>query len=165
MDEHSSLLADEVGERCDGIHDLCDDRCCPRSVLQTSTIFDARVRKAVATTSHGMSKAIPIVTDADFEQEVLKSPLPVLLDFTADWCSPCRTLEPVVEKIAEHHAGTVRVLKIDADASASIAARYGVRALPTVISFVDGQVHKRHTGATTMATLLRLLPNTLAATD
>lgn len=111
-----------------------------------------------------MSKNIPMIDESTFEQEVLKSPVPVLLDFTAAWCGPCRAMEPVVEKIAEQQGGKVRVLKIDADESASIAARYRVRALPTVISFVGGQEHNRHTGATTMSTLLRLLPSELAAT-
>lgn len=109
-----------------------------------------------------MSKKIPMVDETSFEQEVLKSPLPVLLDFGAEWCGPCRAIEPVVEKIAEQHVGKVRVLQIDADASASIAARYRVRALPTVITFVGGQEHKRHTGATSMKTLLGLLPGELA---
>jgi thioredoxin 1 len=105
-----------------------------------------------------MSNQVPVVTEQNFEQEVLKSPLPVLLDFGAAWCGPCRAIEPIVEKIAERHAGKIRVLRIDADASASIAARYRVRALPTVISFVGGQEHKRHTGATSMDVLVRLLP-------
>lgn len=132
--------------------------------LTDFVIFDARVRKSVAATCLVMSKTLPMVTEANFEAEVLKSPLPVLLDFGADWCAPCRALEPVVEKLAAEHAGRVRVLKIDADDSAAIAARYGVRALPTVITFVGGQEHKRHTGNTSMATLLRLLPGELAAT-
>jgi thioredoxin 1 len=106
-----------------------------------------------------MSKHVPLVTEHDFEEQVLKSPLPVLLDFGADWCGPCRALEPVIEQLADDHIGKVRVLKIDADASASIAARYRVRGLPTVISFVGGQEHKRHTGATTMKVILGLLPN------
>jgi thioredoxin 1 len=101
---------------------------------------------------------IPIVTESDFEREVLASPLPVLLDFGAEWCGPCRALEPVIEKLAERNAGKVRVLKIDADASASVAARYRVRALPTVITFVAGQEHKRHTGATSLEVLTKLLP-------
>lgn len=106
-----------------------------------------------------MSKtSITVTTDADFDQEVLKSPLPVLVDFGADWCGPCRALEPVIEKIAERHKGRVRVVRVDADASAAIAARYRVRALPTVISFVAGQEYKRHTGATSMAVLVGLLP-------
>jgi thioredoxin 1 len=103
-----------------------------------------------------------LVTESDFDQTVLRSPVPVLVDFTAEWCGPCRAIEPVIEKIAERHGGKVRVVRVDADASASIAARYRVRALPTVITFAGGQEHKRHTGATTMDTLLRLLPEATA---
>src|SRR5690349_4361534 len=99
-----------------------------------------------------MSKNVPVLTEAEFEQAVLQSPLPVLVDFGAEWCSPCRVIEPIVEKIAEEHAGRVRVFAVDADACAAIAARYRVRALPTVIAFVGGEVHNRHTGATSMAT-------------
>ncbi len=111
-----------------------------------------------------MSKTIPMIDESTFDQDVLNSPVPVLLDFTAAWCSPCRAMEPIVEKLAEQQGDKVRVLKVDADESAAIAARYRVRALPTVISFVGGQEHNRHTGATSMSTLLRLLPGDLAAT-
>ncbi|MBX3208827.1 MAG: thioredoxin [Labilithrix sp.] len=111
-----------------------------------------------------MQKDLPTVTEAEFQREVLESPLPVLLEFGAEWCGPCRAIEPVMAKIAERHDGKVRVLAIDADASAAIASRYRVRALPTVISFVGGQEHKRHAGATSMDVLLRLLPTDLAAT-
>lgn len=135
-----------------------------RPVLTTSTIFVAAVRTGGAATCPGMSKNIPMVDEHSFEEQVLRSPLPVLVDFGAEWCGPCRAIEPIVEKIAEQHAGKVRVVQIDADASAAIAARYRVRGLPTVISFVGGQEHKRHIGATTMNVLLRLLPAELAAT-
>ena len=111
-----------------------------------------------------MSKTLPMVTEANFEEQVLRSPVPVLLDFGAEWCGPCRTIDPIVEKIAEEQAGKVRVLKIDADESASIAARYRVRGLPTVISFVEGKEYKRHAGATSKNVLLRLLPLELAPT-
>jgi thioredoxin 1 len=133
-------------------------------VLTDSAIFDAPVRKPQTETSYGMSKKLPMVDESNFEHEVLKSPLPVLLEFGAAWCPPCRAIEPLLEKIAEHHGNGVRVLQIDADDSASIAARYRVRGLPTVITFVGGREHKRHIGATSMDVLLRLLPSDLAAT-
>lgn len=110
-----------------------------------------------------MKTNVLTVTEADFESTVLRSPLPVLVDFTAEWCSPCRVIEPIVESIADKHGGSVRVVRVDADASASIAARYGVRALPTVIAFANGKEHKRHTGATSMARILGLLPETAVA--
>jgi thioredoxin 1 len=97
------------------------------------------------------------VDDATFEAKVLGSSIPVLLDFGADWCGPCRALEPVLEKIAKAHGERVRVLRIDADASPAVAARYRVRALPTIIGFVGGKEHKRHTGMTSMDVLLDLV--------
>lgn len=109
-----------------------------------------------------MSHYVPTVTAADFDEVVLRSPLPVLVDFGAEWCSPCRAMEPIVHALAAEHAGRVRVVMVDADASAAIAARYRVRALPTVITFHGGKEHGRHTGATSKATLLRLLPEPAA---
>jgi len=105
-----------------------------------------------------MNTPVPTVSADDFELRVLKAPLPVLVDFGAEWCPPCRAIEPVIEDIAEHHAGRVDVVRIDVDAAPSIAGRYRVRALPTVICFVAGQELSRHTGATTKKVLLDLLP-------
>jgi thioredoxin 1 len=121
----------------------------------------SRVRHRPVGTSPRMNKLsnVPMVADDRFDEEVLASDVPVLVDFGADWCGPCRALEPVIEKLAEKHAGKVRVVRVDADASAAIAARYRVRALPTVISFVGGQEHKRHTGATSLDVLVGLLPS------
>lgn len=104
-----------------------------------------------------MSK-MPVVTEESFVREVLESKVPVLLDFGATWCGPCKALEPVLEKLAGQLGDRVKVLAIDADDSAAIAAKYKVRALPTVISFVGGQEHKRHTGVTNLAALNALLP-------
>ena len=100
---------------------------------------------------------LTMVTEETFENEVLRSDVPVLLDFGADWCGPCRVLEPVMEKIAADNAGKVKVLKIDADASPGISARYRVRGLPTIIAFKGGEEHNRHLGATTAARILELL--------
>jgi thioredoxin 1 len=105
-----------------------------------------------------MSTQLPAVTEHDFDDLVLRSPIPVLLDFGAAWCPPCRAIEPLLETLAVRNAGRARVLRIDADESPEIAARYRVRALPTVISFVDGKEHKRHTGGTNLSTLAALLP-------
>ena len=106
-----------------------------------------------------MSESVPVVSarDDDFEEKVLKSPVPVLVDFGAAWCGPCRVLEPVMEGIAREHAGKLKVVKVDADEAAAVAARYRVRGLPTVIAFDGGKELRRHVGATNAQVLLGLL--------
>ena len=99
-----------------------------------------------------------MVTEESFAREVLESKVPVLLDFGATWCGPCKALEPTLEKLAAQLGDTAKVLKIDADDSAAIAAKYKVRAVPTLISFVGGQEHKRHTGTANAEVLRSLLP-------
>lgn len=103
-----------------------------------------------------MSK-LPVVTEESFVSQVLESRVPVLLDFGGRWCGPCRALEPVLEALAAELGEDARVLAIDADDSAAIAAKYRVRAVPTVISFVGGREHKRHTGVASKEVLARLL--------
>jgi putative thioredoxin len=89
------------------------------------------------------------VTDADFEERVLRrsEEMPVLVDFWADWCQPCHMLAPVLEKSVAAHDGKVELAKLDVDANQATAARYGVRGLPTVKAFRDGQVASEFTGA------------------
>jgi putative thioredoxin len=89
------------------------------------------------------------VTDADFEQRVLarSTDLPVLVDFWADWCQPCHMLAPVIERAVAAHPGKVELAKLDTETNPATAARYGVRGLPTVKAFRDGQVASEFTGA------------------
>jgi putative thioredoxin len=89
------------------------------------------------------------VTDADFEDRVLRrsEQVPVLVDFWADWCQPCHMLAPVIEKAVASHDGKIELAKLDTDANPATAARYGVRGLPTVKAFRDGQVATEFTGA------------------
>jgi thioredoxin 1 len=85
-------------------------------------------------------------TDQNFEDEVLKSSTPVLVDFWAEWCMPCRMLAPTIEKIAKDYAGKVKVGKLDTDANRDVAAKYSISAIPTVILFKDGQVSQKFVG-------------------
>jgi len=79
------------------------------------------------------------VTDATFDQEVLRSELPVVVDFWAPWCRPCRAIEPHLVALADAHAGRLRLVKLDVDTNLGVASRYGVLSLPTVILFADGE--------------------------
>ncbi len=87
------------------------------------------------------------VTDATFDQEVLRSPQPVLVDFWAPWCGPCRIVEPVVEKLAREMAGRLRVAKVNADENPMLSSRYGVQGIPTMMMVKDGQIIDRWVGA------------------
>lgn len=86
------------------------------------------------------------ITDQNFETEVLQSPLPVLVDFWATWCGPCRMIAPVVEELAVENADSVKVCKINIDDSPNIAANYGVSSIPTLMIFKNGQLVDRLVG-------------------
>ena len=79
-------------------------------------------------------------TDATFEELIVKSPKPVLVDFWAEWCAPCRALAPLVKEIAEEYADRLQVAKVDVDANQAITAQYSIRAMPTLLFFKDGAV-------------------------
>lgn len=87
------------------------------------------------------------VTDAEFESQVLKADKPVLVDFWASWCGPCHAIAPVIEELAGEYDGKVVVAKMDVDKSPATPGRYGIRAIPTLILFKDGQVVEQITGA------------------
>ena len=87
------------------------------------------------------------VTDASFDQEVLKSAEPVLVDFHAVWCGPCKAMAPALEEVARDMKGKIKVVKIDVDENPGITSTYGIRAMPTLLIFKDGKVAAQHTGA------------------
>ncbi len=92
------------------------------------------------------SKNVVEFTDTNFEEQVLNSETPVLVDFWAEWCMPCRMLAPTIEKIAESYVGKVKVGKLDTDANREIAIKYSISAIPTVILFKGGQVAQKFVG-------------------
>jgi len=96
-------------------------------------------------------------TTANFDSEVLKADLPVLVDFTATWCGPCKALAPIVDKIADEFEGKIKVGKVDIDAAPEVAAKYGVRSVPTVIVFRGGQKSGSQVGLSTRDKLVKLL--------
>lgn len=87
------------------------------------------------------------VTDADFEDKVIKSPVPVLVDFWADWCGPCHMVAPVLEEIAREKNGALTIAKLDVDNNPETARRYGILSIPSMLLFVDGAEKKRIVGA------------------
>ncbi len=101
------------------------------------------------------------VTDADFGTEVLQSELPVLVDFWATWCGPCRMVAPIVEELADEYAGRVKVVKLNADENVNTAASQGIRALPTLLLFRNGQRVAEIVGFRPKSDLQRVLEKAL----
>lgn len=109
------------------------------------------MRESVVNFSHFLiyynSPMATIVTDQNFADEVLKSKAPVLVDFFAEWCGPCKMIAPLVEELAKEYEGKAKIVKLDVDASMDSAQTYGVMSIPTLIFFKDGKEVDRSVGA------------------
>ena len=108
-----------------------------------------------------MSDNIVHVTDASFENDVLKSELPTLVDFWAAWCGPCKMIAPVLEELATHYEGRLKICKIDVDANREIAAKFNVRGIPTLILFKDGDLEATKVGALSKGQLIEFIDSCL----
>lgn len=97
------------------------------------------------------------VTDADFENTVLKSAVPVLVDFWAPWCGPCRAVGPIVDELATEFSGNILVVKMNVDENPVTPTKYGIRAIPTLIIFKAGEIVEQITGAVTKNTIKDML--------
>src|ERR687886_2407442 len=104
-----------------------------------------------------MSDNLKEVLDSTFEQDVLSSSKPVLVDFWAEWCAPCRMLAPTVETIAEKYAGRARVVKLNVDFNPTVSQRYGIKGIPTLILFKGGKEEERIVGATNRENISRMI--------
>jgi len=104
-----------------------------------------------------LSAEIIEVTDANFQSEVLDSDVPVIVDFWAAWCGPCRMVGPIVEEIAEDQAGKVKVMKLNVDENRETATKYGIMSIPTILLFDKGAVSKQVVGAMPKSALVQEL--------
>lgn len=102
-----------------------------------------------------------VLTDSNFKQEVLSSPTPVLVDFWAEWCAPCRALAPVVAKIAEANTGKLKVGKLNVDENPDTAQTYGIQGIPTLLLFKDGKVAHQMVGFQAQGNIQRAVDETL----
>jgi thioredoxin 1 len=100
---------------------------------------------------------VRVVTEESFQEEVLESPVPVLVDFATAWCPPCRALAPVLHKLAAEVAGRAKVVSVAADEYPSLAARFSVKGYPTIVAFAGGKERARHLGATHKERLLQMV--------
>ncbi|MBA3711103.1 MAG: thioredoxin [Pyrinomonadaceae bacterium] len=104
-----------------------------------------------------MSEHVNEVSDHSFESDVLKSDQPVLVDFWAAWCAPCRMLAPTVEAVAEKYSGNARVVKLNVDDNPAVSQRYGIKGIPTLILFKNGKEEERVVGATSKEAISRMI--------
>ena len=101
------------------------------------------------------------ITDSNFEEKVLKSSKPVMVDFWAAWCGPCRMVGPIMDELSEEYADTAVVGKVDVDSNQEFAAKYGVRNIPTVLVFKNGEVVTRQVGVASKATYTEAIDSLL----
>jgi len=96
-------------------------------------------------------------TDQNFEVEVLKSDKPVLVDFWAEWCGPCRMMAPAVEAVAEEYAGRAKIGKLNVDENQSVTSRYQIRGIPTLLLFKNGEIQEQSVGVTSKDNIIKML--------
>jgi len=117
----------------------------------------SRTGAARPTTEGFVNEKVVVVNEKNFEAEVLRSPQPVLVDFWAEWCAPCKHLAPTIDTLAHEYSGRAQVAKLDVDDSPDLAGRYGVQSIPTLLLFRGGVVAEQRVGLMPKNELARLL--------
>ncbi len=108
-----------------------------------------------------MSENIQHVTDSTFDPEVLKSELPVLVDYWAEWCGPCKAIAPMLEEIAKDYGGKIKIAKLNVDENSATATKYGIRGIPTLMLFKAGDVAAQKIGALSKSQLTAFLDSNI----
>ena len=108
-----------------------------------------------------MSEHINYISDASFEQEVLQSQLPVLVDYWAEWCGPCKMISPVLDEVAKEYAGKLKVCKLNIDENQATPPKYGIRGIPTLMLFKNGNVEATKVGALSKSQLTAFIDSNL----
>ncbi len=108
-----------------------------------------------------MSESIKTVSDASFESEVLKSSGPVLVDYWAEWCGPCKMVAPILDEVSKDYAGKLTIAKLNVDENQSVPAKYGIRGIPTLMLFKDGAIVGTKVGALSKSQLTQFIDSNL----
>ena len=100
-------------------------------------------------------------TDQDFHKDVLESPIPVLIQFTAEWCGPCKMIGPILEELSDEFDGKIQIYKVNVDDNSQTAVKYSIRSIPTLMLITDGNVKAQHIGAASKSQLIEFISNNI----
>ncbi|OAD23681.1 thioredoxin 1, partial [Candidatus Thiomargarita nelsonii] len=135
--------------------------CVTNGVVEPFIIDGRRLKSVNAYYNKRKNEHIVSVTDDSFTDEVLKSDIPVLVDYWADWCGPCKMIAPILDEIAQEYAGKLKVAKFNVDENTNTPPKYGIRGIPTLILFKEGEVEATKVGALSKSQLTAFIDSNL----